>query len=452
MFVNDQTHSLNKWPRHSVVSEAKPLFIKDLKALWRQLPIAYDEHNTILLDNHVEKFEGNPLGTCVLVPEFDGIHEDDVLTLDGALVRHLRRIAKHASSSLYILGVESDLFPKAYPEPPEKQDMGLQQSFLDAFCGAAYMRTHMPAFNVNFYMDKNDTPGPRAIPLRRKTVPALLQRDFLVCEKSDGTRNFLYVHEGKAYFVERNWHFRPISDKIASHLSPHGGTTILDGELIDLKGAQAGQQAFLIFDSAFIDGKDIGSIPSYEERMKLLADALGDDPSLAMQDEQQPPIIFSIKGMYPLARLADVAGLILPDPSSRHSHLFNDGKRESACDGLVFTPALESYFAYMVFKFKFAELITIDFEVSAADLQKASGEGKVPAKLDSANMPITHIFIPSQQALQLSDLWQANHKTSGILECSFNKEQGSWTYKTHRTDKAKPNSLGKSRSGWSRKN
>ena len=26
--------------------------------------------NTILLDNHMEKFELNPIGTCVLVPEF----------------------------------------------------------------------------------------------------------------------------------------------------------------------------------------------------------------------------------------------------------------------------------------------------------------------------------------------------------------------------------------------
>lgn len=75
MLVNDFRHSTNKWPRHSVVAPAKPLFVKELARAWQQLRLPYDATNTVLLDNHVEKFEGNPPGTCVLVPHFDGQHQ-----------------------------------------------------------------------------------------------------------------------------------------------------------------------------------------------------------------------------------------------------------------------------------------------------------------------------------------------------------------------------------------
>jgi hypothetical protein len=51
---------------------------QDLRKLWSQLsPLAYDETTTILLDNHLEKFEGNPPGTCLLVPDFEPRDDND---------------------------------------------------------------------------------------------------------------------------------------------------------------------------------------------------------------------------------------------------------------------------------------------------------------------------------------------------------------------------------------
>ena len=56
LFANHAAHSTNLWPRHSVVSSAKPLFVKNLPKLWAQFDrVAYDQTNTLLIDNHVGK-------------------------------------------------------------------------------------------------------------------------------------------------------------------------------------------------------------------------------------------------------------------------------------------------------------------------------------------------------------------------------------------------------------
>ncbi len=59
LFVNHSAHSTNLWPRTSVVSPAKPLFLKELPKLWAQFDrVAYDAANTILLDNHLGAVRG----------------------------------------------------------------------------------------------------------------------------------------------------------------------------------------------------------------------------------------------------------------------------------------------------------------------------------------------------------------------------------------------------------
>jgi hypothetical protein len=54
LFVNHAAHSTSLWPRTSVVSPAKPLFLKQLSRLWAQFDrVDYGAANTILLDNHL---------------------------------------------------------------------------------------------------------------------------------------------------------------------------------------------------------------------------------------------------------------------------------------------------------------------------------------------------------------------------------------------------------------
>ncbi|CAM9615156.1 unnamed protein product, partial [Chrysoparadoxa australica] len=129
LFIFDQTDSTSLWPRTSTVSKQKPLFLKDLHKVWELFP-AFSEHNTVLLDNHVEKFERNPLGTCMLVPEYDVTLEeaqgDATLAQQGSLVQQLQMIADLArqggSTSKHIRGLAAEVsfFPQAHPEAPEE--------------------------------------------------------------------------------------------------------------------------------------------------------------------------------------------------------------------------------------------------------------------------------------------------------------------------------------------
>eukprot|EP00613_Pedinella_sp_CCMP2098_P066556 CAMPEP_0171989722 /NCGR_PEP_ID=MMETSP0993-20121228/276557_1 /TAXON_ID=483369 /ORGANISM="non described non described, Strain CCMP2098" /LENGTH=366 /DNA_ID=CAMNT_0012642715 /DNA_START=79 /DNA_END=1176 /DNA_ORIENTATION=- len=64
-----QDDSTSLWPRTSVVSSQKPLFLKELDKLWRRLP-HHNAGTTVLLDNHVEKFERNPEHCGIVVQEW----------------------------------------------------------------------------------------------------------------------------------------------------------------------------------------------------------------------------------------------------------------------------------------------------------------------------------------------------------------------------------------------
>lgn len=95
-FVWDQDDSSNLWPRTSVVNSRKPLFLKELSRVWERYP-CFGGRGTLLVDNHIEKFEKNPLGTCVLLPEWTPGSEDGALdpvrVLSSPLPPHFSRTA-----------------------------------------------------------------------------------------------------------------------------------------------------------------------------------------------------------------------------------------------------------------------------------------------------------------------------------------------------------------------
>jgi hypothetical protein len=57
------------WPRTSSISSKKPLFFKELSKVWKAFP-CFDASNTLLIDDHAEKFERNPEGTCIIIPPY----------------------------------------------------------------------------------------------------------------------------------------------------------------------------------------------------------------------------------------------------------------------------------------------------------------------------------------------------------------------------------------------
>lgn len=127
LFTFDQDMSTNLWPRHSQVSKAKPLFLKELEKVWRRFP-EFNETNTILVDNHIEKFERNPLHTCLLIPEFkheknQNSQQDLTLSENGSLVKTLKAIADSfpgvpVNSFIKERSLEGlQFFPEKYHQP-----------------------------------------------------------------------------------------------------------------------------------------------------------------------------------------------------------------------------------------------------------------------------------------------------------------------------------------------
>lgn len=125
LFVWSQEHSTNLWPRHSAVSEQKPLFLKEIGKVFAT-DSRFSPRNTILIDDHAEKFERNPLGSCVVVPAFrwEQGDDDECLAANGELVSWLLRLAQADDTSALVRASREDsaLFPTSHPAPPPEPE------------------------------------------------------------------------------------------------------------------------------------------------------------------------------------------------------------------------------------------------------------------------------------------------------------------------------------------
>jgi hypothetical protein len=160
-FAWHQEHATNKYPRTSAVDAKKPLFVKELNGIFRQYP-CWGPHNTLLLDDHLEKFEDNPPHTCVLVPAFEwsraeadrqlgqqssaaaaaaaaavapatAAAADGTLLPGGKLATALREVA-----TAYAGGVATNKFLESHPSPffPTKLPRSSAQAAADGGAGS----------------------------------------------------------------------------------------------------------------------------------------------------------------------------------------------------------------------------------------------------------------------------------------------------------------------------
>ena len=312
------------------------------------------------------------MGTCIVVPEFGvGSVADEVLSLDGELVMHLRRIASPdvPDSSAYIRATASPFFPSSYPEPPEEElgSAALQKELLATFCGSVVMREELPDLTVDWYVQRQETPGPRAVQLRRRTLLELLGRrssskGLAVCEKTDGTRSFLFVpalqpserrSKRKAFFIDRGWAPTALDPALAERLSPGGGATLLDGEVTNLlpgTGGAPGRLAYVIFDAVFLDGVDLGSRPLLSSRMQAVEEVLDSAVAEGGLHGSSAAGAFQLlaKRFHSLEDLDKVIGCMETQGGDRPEYIFDDGQRRSKSDGLVFTPSSVPYYMYQV--------------------------------------------------------------------------------------------------------
>jgi hypothetical protein len=235
VFVWDQKHSTNLWPRHSVISSQKPLFLKDLNKVYEAFP-QWGPGSTMLVDNHAEKFERNPLGSCMLIPDFNVSHPDAANDCYLGPAGGLRKAMQGMCDPVYegrIIDYCSahpcEFFPTKHPvapppapgtggssgngggasgggakggrpawRAPEELSEQQQRAVRNALVNLFYSSEVFPrdseavkhAANPERYIrDHPDTMGPKAQPLRRADVKAVTDpnKPHLVSEKSNGT-------------------------------------------------------------------------------------------------------------------------------------------------------------------------------------------------------------------------------------------------------------------------
>jgi len=409
LFQWDQDQSTNLWPRSSIVSKEKPLFLKEITKVWEAYP--FDAHNTLLIDNHVEKFENNPLECNVLVDAFTEktgrTSVDFVLSPTGELVKALTHFSQHVDDKERPASLDSI------------QRLFLRHTLADLFTSSRIMKRNCPERNTEFYMKQRDIPGPRATPFRRTHIAEVQSGDWMVCEKSNGVRNMLLISpNGPCFLVDRSWNFQYLGQNPCNT-----GTqwSLLDGELV----TTADQRGYLVFDAVWINGEDVGAQPNFNYRIQSLTAFLDDKPSIGN-------CFLILKNFRSLDQINDLRQAVC---EYTYNHI---GK--VPCDGLVFTPVHKSYYEYTVIKFKPVNELSVDFRVLKGDLSRTELIPLYVVEYLRNGQNLKRVDVQVGKCAPKFDFPLPN-TDSFIIECVFNPVAGYWEAIGIRADKVKPNGL-----------
>jgi hypothetical protein len=352
-----------------------------------------------------------------------------------------------------------------------------------------------------FSGDKAELPGPLPIALNRKYLAVVQSQPYMVCEKSDGERGMLLLlHTARggvpagAYLFNRSFEASsfPRGAEYAALLAP-SGPTLLEGELLqraDDAGTGTGALAvFMMFDAVTVNGKDYGGAP-LPERLQAVGNFVrlpfrtADDAAKAegrprlplfllgklMLDKRQArDILAKISGMpghgsgtQPLtAPLESELGLSSTGGSGA-SRVYRDGIRVNGTDGLIFTPSAPSYrdlfsgasLPTPLLKWKYLEENTVDFSLSADDLQAAAevqggGGVSVPLAVNAGgreDIPLTSTLLTPQAAAAYLTLSDRVGRGVLIVEAGFEPATSSWAIRRVRDRKTRSNFV---RTAWS---
>jgi hypothetical protein len=123
LFVYTQERSTKVDGGESILSPQKPLFLKELSAVWTSAEGGmFDENNTLLVENLLERFQKNPLGTGMLIPTWSKGDDDCALRPSGDLCRLLMRLSKSPNVAEFVLTTRSPYLPRVYLPPSMSLD------------------------------------------------------------------------------------------------------------------------------------------------------------------------------------------------------------------------------------------------------------------------------------------------------------------------------------------
>jgi hypothetical protein len=253
-------------------------------------------------------------------------------------------------------------------------------------------------------------PGPQPISIERQHFPSLINKNYHVCDKTDGVRYAFIcctIDDKKvATVMDRSLKTNLLKLRIPRECAKG---TVLDGEIIQ---RMDGTWIFLVYDCVVMCGKPINTL-SFSERMSFT------DTFIDMYKKQDTDaLLFLKKDIFPLENIS----------------MFLDEERPYKTDGVILIPGddpirVNTHPFY--FKLKNGHENTVDFAINnKGDLfLQTKGELKKTTH---------HIKDKSAKDVQLTV--RIKDEAYAMIECKFVKDK-EWTFVCTRPDKILPNSV-----------
>ena len=260
-------------------------------------------------------------------------------------------------------------------------------------------------------------PGGQPVSFVSSHLRSLTAKDFLVCEKSDGTRYLMLfadtgteeAPEPVVFLIDRNWRVWGFEGMRCP--GDAGPDTLIDGELIKSRN---GDYKFLIFDLLLYSGKDVTQEP--------LDRRLGCIEKHVVAKTQQPhmPFPIGLKRFYKPYGIQELLERIIPG-------------QEHGNDGLIFTPLKEPYQSgtwQNLLKWKPAELNSVDFKLAPDGLTLLVSCGTADERGNRPHEAFARLDTPHPELV------------GQILECTLlNEQDNMWSFQRVRHDKTMANDV-----------
>lgn len=279
-------------------------------------------------------------------------------------------------------------------------------------------------------------PGSQPVSFARSNMNLLMQREYMVTWKADGTRYLLLAMRWGCFLIDRSFAVRrvelrfPRKDGKSLH-----HCTLVDGEMVVDEAVDTGKRVrrYLIYDAMMLNGTPIIQLP-FKQRFNLIADEIV-NPRYKERDPRHPlhanireirydygmePFAVRRKDFWPLGATRKVLTDMIPHQLTHEA------------DGVILQPANDAYVprtCHELLKWKYASLNSVDFTLG----KKATGYELLLLGRGNHLVPLSgaHVFFPPGS--------QAEDFVGKIVECVWDKERQCWVFMRERKDKDKPN-------------
>ncbi|KAE8140809.1 mRNA capping enzyme, catalytic domain-containing protein [Aspergillus pseudotamarii] len=292
-------------------------------------------------------------------------------------------------------------------------------------------------------------PGAAPVSFSSQHLAELQQKDYYVCEKTDGIRCLMYMERGSAdseisemhYLIDRKNHYRHVpglhfpKPDDETFLSIHHNT-IIDGELVlDTYEDGSQQLKYLVFDILTLGGHRVMHDP-FDKRLVYL------------NEEEGRPFIVEDKSMHFSYNIEMMFRDIIPKV-----------KRIRGNGGLIFVCCSTSYYIGLdehILKWKPASDNTVDFRLHLQfPVPEPDPEDKINGVTDSDydSIPIRHlsVMLSPQENLPFGEMYLTWEEWDDlrvmrtplegtIIEC-YKDDQSHWRFYRLRNDKRDANPI-----------